>query len=356
MIHPLSRRGFVVAAAAGLAAPAIARGAAPFRLRCSLDTAPVHARNVAIGDYLHRLETASDGRIRTELFHAGALAADAAVPQALAQGQVEMACPGSWVLTGAVADCDVVNLPVLYSQPIELCRRVLDGKTGAHINAQLRRALRARVLGPWLHLGFQHWYSATRPIAALADLKGLTIRNGGGAATAWRTRFFNAVPTTTPWPEVTPALSQGRFEGLITTNESAFSARLWEAGVKTTIQDRQSVDNYVPLVSEAFFDALPWDLQALLITTWQQNVGGYRAAMLDAQDLALEGLRAHGVVDTTPPDEEIAALREAMLAEQHRLVKEWRLSAELPGLLTEDIGQRSAVPVPSRAALARQSG
>ena len=269
MTQLLSRRGVVAAA---LAAPYVARAAQPFRLRCSLDTAPTHMRNITIGDYLQKLEAASGGRIKTELFHAGALFADMNVAKALLQGQVEMACPGSWVLTGFVPDCDVVNLPVMYSQPIEICRRVMDGKTGAHVNAQLNRKLRSRVLGLWLQLGFQHWYSATKPIKALGDVADMKIRITGGAAMAWRTRFFGANPNTTAWPDVPLALSQGTFDGLITTNESAFSAKLWEAGLKTSVQDRQNVDNYIPMVSEAFLHGLPAELRALLVDTWAQHV------------------------------------------------------------------------------------
>ncbi|MBV8393336.1 MAG: TRAP transporter substrate-binding protein, partial [Alphaproteobacteria bacterium] len=46
-----SRRAFVGAAAATLASPAVLRAAEPIKLRCSLDTAPSHPRNVAMVDY-----------------------------------------------------------------------------------------------------------------------------------------------------------------------------------------------------------------------------------------------------------------------------------------------------------------
>ena len=51
-----SRRAFVgaataTAATATLAAPIVLRAAEPLKLRCSLDTAPSHPRNVAIVDY-----------------------------------------------------------------------------------------------------------------------------------------------------------------------------------------------------------------------------------------------------------------------------------------------------------------
>ena len=78
----------------------------PLRLRCSLDTAPTHGRNIAVADYLAKLEKASDGAIKPELFASWiALFNDLDVAKALIQGQVEMALPGTWTLTGLVPDC-----------------------------------------------------------------------------------------------------------------------------------------------------------------------------------------------------------------------------------------------------------
>jgi C4-dicarboxylate-binding protein DctP len=61
----ITRRRFgAIAASALLAAPRISTAAEPFRLRCSLDTAPTHTRNLSMGDYLKKREAASDGRIK----------------------------------------------------------------------------------------------------------------------------------------------------------------------------------------------------------------------------------------------------------------------------------------------------
>lgn len=337
----ITRRRFAVgtaavAAAAGL--PRRARAAEPFRLRCSLDTAPTHTRNLSLGDYLKKLEAASDGRIKTELFSAGALFSDANVGKALIQGQAEMACPGTWVMTGFVPDCDVVNLPVLYARPVEGVQKAVDGKTGAHINAQLLAKLRARVVGPWLDLGMENWYSAKKPLRTFADLKGMKIRNAGGAALAWRTRFFEAIPNTTAWPDVPLALSQGTFDGAITTNESAFSAKLWEAGLKYSVQDHQNLNVYVPLVSESFYSSLPADLQKLMVDLWAQNIAAYRVNMHAAQDRALKELQGHGLETVFPDEAELAALRKRMMTDQDKLVTDLRMTPELPRLLSEDIG------------------
>ena len=72
-------------------------------LRCSLETAPALGRNVVVRDYLAAIEKAAGGRIRTQLFESGQLFPDLQVGKALLQGQVEMAVPGTWSLTGVAA-------------------------------------------------------------------------------------------------------------------------------------------------------------------------------------------------------------------------------------------------------------
>ncbi|MDE2199878.1 MAG: TRAP transporter substrate-binding protein DctP [Rhodospirillales bacterium] len=341
MTISVTRRHFALGAAALAGAGAITRRAAAaetFQLRCSLDTAPSHMRNVSIGDYLKKLEAASNGRIKTELFSAGALFKDANVAKALVQGQVEMACPGTWVLTGFIPDGDVGNVPALYGQPLPLVRKALDGQTGAFIGAQIEKKLRVKLPGPWLELGMEHWFTSAHPLKSFADLKGLKIRNAGGAALAWRTRFFGGVPNTTAWPDVPLALSQGTFDGLITTNESAFSAKLWEAGLKYSIQDHQNLNAYIPLFSGSFFAKLPADLKKLTVDLWHQNIAAYRDNMASSQTKAFGELKAHGVAMVEPSDAEITAIRAKMMPDQGKLMKELHMSPELAGKLKADLG------------------
>jgi C4-dicarboxylate-binding protein DctP len=66
MTFGLSRRDFGRAAVAGLSSFAIlrhARGEEALKIRCSLDTAPSHVRNISVVDYLKKLEDASGGKI-----------------------------------------------------------------------------------------------------------------------------------------------------------------------------------------------------------------------------------------------------------------------------------------------------
>src|ERR1700760_1814110 len=154
----LSRRAFGLSAVATAGTFAIlrhARGEDALKIRCSLDTAPSHVRNVSIVDYLKKVEAATGGKITSEVFHSGQLYADLNVAKALLQGQVDMAAPGAWTQTGIVPDCDFVQLPVFYGQPLEATEKASDGKPGALVVKQLETKLRVKALGPWIDLGFQ---------------------------------------------------------------------------------------------------------------------------------------------------------------------------------------------------------
>lgn len=340
MTH-ITRRRFALGAAAVASLGTNSRrvrAADAIRMRISLDTAPSHMRNVSILDYCAKLEKATDGRIKTEVFHAGALFKDLNVAKALVQAQVEMACPGTWTLTGFVPDFDFPSLPILYGLPLEQVHKVVDGKTGAKVNALMLAKLKLRVLGPWLDLGAQHWYTTKKPIHSFADLKGLKIRNAGGAALGVRARFFDAVPNVTAWPDVPLALSQGTFDGIVSTNESCFSAKLWEAGLKYSLQDHQNINIYVPLIGDAFLSGLAPDLRKAVVGIWAENIQTYRANMAKSQEHALDELKAHGLEVTNPPQSEIDALRGKMMVDQDKLVKELKMDADITKLITADMG------------------
>src|SRR5712664_40150 len=337
----LSRRAFVSSAIAVVAAPALRTGAAaadaPLILRCSLETPPSHTRNAVMRDYLGKIETAARGKIKTQLFESGQLFPDLQVGKALLQGQVEMAAPGSFSLTGIISDADFLQLPVLYGRPIEIVHRVVDGKPGQLLASQIEARLNAHVIGPWLDLGFFNWYSTSKPLTSYGDLKGLKIRNNGGAGQAWRTQFMGAIPNTTPLPNVPLGLSQGTFDGLITSHGTVASGQFWESGIRHAFEDHQFCGEYIPIVSLAFWQKLSPDLQQAFTELWRDNVAAYRTDMAAAQLRARELVQAHGIQSVVPSAEELAATRRDMTANQEQVAKLSKISPEMVSAVSADL-------------------
>ena len=336
----LSRRRFIASAIATVAAPAVRTGAAayaPLLLRCSLETPPSHTRNAIIRDYLRKIESAAGGQINTLLFESGQLFPDLQVGKALLQGQVEMAAPGSWSLTGFVPDADFIQLPVLYGRPMEAVHRVVDGKPGQLLAKQIEAQLNSHVIGPWLDLGFFNWFSTSKPLNSYGDLKGMKIRNSGGAGQAWRTQFMGAIPNTTPLPNVALGLSQGTFDGLITSFETVASGQYWESGIRHGFEDHQFCGEYIPIVSLAFWQKLSPDLRQVLTDLWKENVAAYRADMAAAQARAREKVQAHGIKIVVPSAEELAATRREMMASQEQVARLSKISSEMVASVSADL-------------------
>jgi TRAP-type transport system periplasmic protein len=338
MYARIGRRTFVGVATATLAAPAVLRAAEPLKLRCSLDTAPSHPRNVAVVDYLAKVEQASNGEIKGEVFHSGQLFADLNVSKALLQGQVEMAAPGAWVLTGLVPDCDMVQLPYFYGVPIDVTHKATDGKPGAKVDQELEGKLNTQVLGPWIDLGYQNWYSTKVPLDKFSALKGLKIRSPGGAAISWRIKFAGGIPNTTAWPNVPLALSQGTFDAFVSTDESCNSAKLWEAGVKFSYADHQFMGQYIPMIAKSFWSKLSAAQQKMMTDLWAANIARYRQGAADSQANARKVLESNGVKIHAPSADELGTTRKAMMGDINALIKDAKLSSEIVNLVKEAVG------------------
>jgi C4-dicarboxylate-binding protein DctP len=336
----ITRRAFGAAAAVTLAMPFIRRAEAadPFELRCSLDTAPSHPRNVAFRDFLGKIEAASDGKIKTKLFESGALFPDLHVVKALVQGQVEMCCPGTWTVTGFVPDADFSQLPAFYGRPINVVHKAADGSAGKFVNGEVTKKLHVDVLGGWFDLGFNNWYSTKKELKSLSDLAGMKIRSPGGVLNSSRIRFFNGIPNVTAWPDVPLALSQGTFDGLISTNESTNSSKLYDSGMKHTLQDGQGMGLYVPLMNQAFAQKIGPKLKQTILEIWAKNLPQWRENTAKAQDNGLVELQKHGVQVATVPQAERDAVRAKMLKDQAKIVKDAHMSPKLAELVMADIG------------------
>jgi TRAP-type C4-dicarboxylate transport system substrate-binding protein len=334
----LTRRAFAGAATAVLASPSVLRAAEPIKFRCSLDTAPSHPRNVAMVDFAAKVAKESKGEIVGEVFHSGQLFADLNVSKALLQGQVEMAAPGAWTLTGLVPDCDMVQLPYFYGQKTEVTYKATDGKAGAKVNQELESKLKTQVLGPWIDLGYQNWYSTKTPLDSFASFKGLKIRSPGGAGISWRIKFANGIANTTAWPNVPLALSQGTFDALVSTDESCNSAKLWEAGVKYSYADHQFMSQYIPMMSKAFTAKLQPAQVTMMLDLWKANIADYRKGSAAAQANARIVLEKNGVKFHDVTADEAAQIRKGMLADVQTLIKDAKLSAEVVNLCKEAAG------------------
>jgi TRAP-type transport system periplasmic protein len=319
----------ILAVALGLGAAAAKAADDSITLRISVDTSPAHVRNVALADYVKKLEEATGGRVKAQIFANGQLFGDRDVAKAWRQGAIEMAAPGAWYLSSLVPNAGVLDTPVFFGRTLDAVHRVVDGAVGQKINAEVEAKTGGKVLGAWLDLGSLNVYSTKRPIRTIADLEGVKLRSPGGPGMAARAAAFGAIPNTTPWSDVPLALSQGNFDALVSTDETLASGKLWEAGVKYGFTDREYPAFYVPVVGGDLWKKLKPEDQKLMIDLWAKNVGHYRDLAREAQDKAHTTLEEHGVVYVVPTDAEAAAARAKLLQFQDKFVQQLKLAPDI---------------------------
>jgi TRAP-type C4-dicarboxylate transport system substrate-binding protein len=341
MSQGISRRSLARASVLTLGSFAIlrqARGEAPIELRCSLDTAPSHPRNVAFHDFLGKIEAASGGQVKTKLFESGSLFPDLQVLKALVQGQVDMACPGTWTITGFVADADFSQLPAFYGRPADMVHKAADGAGGKFVNEEIHNKLHVEVLGPWFDLGFNEWYTTRKPLNSLADLKDMKLRSPGGVLNSFRIRYFGAIPNVTAWPDVPLAMSQGTFDGLISSNESVNSAKLFDSSMRHSLQDNQGMGLYVPMANPDFWQKLGPKLRETVRQLWAENIPTYRANTAKSQAAARGVLEKQGVVFVDVPQAELDRVHADMLKVQEKAVADAHITPKLVELVMADVG------------------
>jgi TRAP-type transport system periplasmic protein len=87
--------------------------------------------------------------------------------------------------------------------------------------------------------------------------------------------------------------------------------------------------DYIPMLSEAFWQSLTPALKSLVTDLWAANIGLYRTDLAAAQERAEATLKARNVRLAIVSPEELAERRGKMMAEQDRIAHEMKISPDI---------------------------
>lgn len=307
------------------------------KMRISLDTNATHVRNIGTEMFAAELKKRIGNKLVVEIYPSAQLFRDRDIPKALRQNAIEMGIPGTWQLDGVEPNAAMQTLPMFYGVGPDTVYPIIDGKLGAFLNKRMEDKLKVKIPGKWMDLGFQHTYSVSKPIAKYDDLKGMKIRFPGGSANAARVKGLGGAPTLIPWPDVPLALSQGVVDGLLTTHESARTAKLWDSGVKYSFEDFQYFAQYVPMINLDFWNRQPKEVKDAIIASWGIVVVEQRKMAAAAQESARRVLLENKIKIATPSKAEITAARKRLMTSQADLVKEMKIDADAVNIALEEL-------------------
>jgi C4-dicarboxylate-binding protein DctP len=311
----------------------------PLVFRISTENTPAHFQTRVVQRFANELARRTQGRMTVEFRHSAQLFRDQDVIRAITEGKVDMAVPGTWQLDRYDPYVSVLMLPMFLGRDAADHHRIRDGKLGHLISAHLEDALRVVVPGRWIDLGHANVYLTKQVVTGYQDMSGLRIRIAGGSAIAAQLAAVDAVPVVVSWPDLPNTLQRGRLDGLLTTDETVASARLWEQGIRHATVIDAYFAQYIPVISRSYWESLPEELRSAIRASWESIVDEARAEASLAQHDARRTLEAHGVRVVAPSRDVILAWRQRAVADQ--------------AVLTRKLGVPDAIVIEAQNELAR---
>jgi C4-dicarboxylate-binding protein DctP len=306
------------------------RGAAaePIVLKFSHVVAVDTPKGQAAEYFRRRAEELTGGRVRVEVWPNSTLYKDHEEMDALQLGSVQMIAPSlSKFGRLGLAEFEVFDLPYLFSGYDSL-RRVTQGPVG--------RALLGKLEAKGI-VGLAYWdngfksFSASRPLHAPEDFRGLRMRVQPSLVLEAQMRALGAQPQVLDFSDVTAALRDGVVDGAENPPSNLWTQRMYEAQRHFTLTEHGYL-GYAVVVNRRFWDGLPRDVRGQLARAMAEATEYANRIAREKNEADLASLRAAGTTEVhVPTPAERLALKRA-LAKVHAQVE-----ARVGRALLEDV-------------------
>jgi len=253
-----------------------------------------------------KLGERTGGDLELQIFHTAQLGDERTINEGILAGSIHVGIgAGAWA--GFVPAYNVVELPFLIKD-IQHMYKLADGELGERIGRQAEPK-GFKVLA-YYSTGDQHFQTRRVQIRTLADFKGLKIRVIQNRAVVEGFRALGAVPTPLAYPEIYTALQQGTVDGTANDLLTVITAKLYEVTKFFTVSS-YVVEPRPVIMSKAFFDGLPKEVQTLLTDTARESAVFERKVFEDRTGGAMEEAKKNGMtfLDLSDRDKWIEASR-----------------------------------------------
>jgi TRAP-type transport system periplasmic protein len=291
----VTRRRFLSTMAAGTAGMAwLASGRAPafaqqksFAGRFGTVLSATSPNSIADKFFVDEANKRSQGGFQLQFFPDAQIGASRDLLEGVQLGTIQFAEVSTANITPFLADTMVFDLPYVFTSQPQLLK-FLDGPLGSQRLAIERFAtINMRGLC-WFDTGTRKIYNSKRPIATPADLKGMKIRVEENPVRVASFNAMGAQATAMSFNQVYGALQQGVVEGAENSDLTYMTNRHYEVAPYLSSTDHFITPNCI-VVSTAFFNGLPKELQAVLLEvgkdtgTFERKIWAESGAKLTAE-------------------------------------------------------------------------
>ena len=275
---------------------------------------PPSKQSKLLQEFGEELEQRSGGRIKVQYFAGGSLITAPNMFKGVESGIADIGYSHVYYTPGRMPVSEAVGLPL--GMP--------SGWVGAHVGQDFYEKFQPKEFGGVkvlaLHANAPSMVISKRPVAELADMKGLTIRAPGVPGEI--VKALGATPTPTPMMEVYDSLAKGVNEAVWGPYETLRTFRFAEVAKNVTVcwQIGASFPFYLAMNKNSY-NKLPGDLKTLVDTMSGEYQERYA---LMWNEIELEGKKfatEKGVAFIELSDEEAARWQKAVQAAVDGYVK-----------------------------------
>lgn len=310
------QRRSLLAVAAALSAPAVARAQSQIRIRLAHSLSTTEPAHVAAEFFARNMAERSNGRVRIEVFPGEQLGSGRDVNEMIRQGANVMNITDPGYLSDFVPDIGILNGPYLVDD-FDQYGKLLDSNWYRDVDRRLQQAgLRMVMQGGYF--GARHMI-AERPIHKPADMAGMTVRVPPNQMWIETFRSLGARPTTVQWSEIYNALQQNVVQAAEAPYGSLWGSRLQEVRkVISTTGHFQAMTGWP--INNGYFNRLPAEIRDMLLQEGDRARQEMTRLTRAQEDDYVRRFREAGVQVMTEVD--IPAFRDASAA-TYRAFPRW---------------------------------
>jgi tripartite ATP-independent transporter DctP family solute receptor len=278
---------------------------------------------VAVENMGKKLEAATKGRIKFQMFPGSVLGAEKEMIEQTQVGAIHILRTSLGPIGPVVSEVNVFNMPFVFRNEAHM-RAVIDGEIGQELLDKIS-ASPGRLIGlAWMDGGTRSLYTK-KPVRKPDDLKGQKIRMMGNPLFVDTMNAMGGNGISMGYGEVFTALQTGVIDGAENNPPSLYTANHYKAGAKYYTQTRHLMIPEILVMSKAAWDKLSKEDQALVKKfareaqleqrqLWDKSVAEFTAK-----------LKAEGVefieIDNKPFYEATAPVRQKYGADHAALIK-----------------------------------
>jgi tripartite ATP-independent transporter DctP family solute receptor len=262
-----SRRDFLktVSAASltatGISAPinVFAQSKITLRMSSSLVADNTSAHFVWYQRLVDNLKASVGDKIGVDYFPNNQLGKEADVVQQVKVGAVDMMISGSSIWSTVAPELGLFDMGYLFNSYAQ-AGKALDGAAGSQLAKILNEKTGVTILGWAFSFGARNVF-AKKPLASLADVKGLKLRVLPATNFVETFKVMEAVPTPIPFGELYTSLQTGVVDGFEHDAPTALGSKFYEV-TKHCLLTEHVYNPVVPVIGKTGLERIPADLRA----------------------------------------------------------------------------------------------